>query len=80
MYKTKTVLSQMQSFISGYEFEKYVSEYKGDKGVKNFSTRNLLNVMLYVHIGVKQSLRDIVDSLSSKKNLWYHLSRLFSLQ
>lgn len=73
MFKTKTVLSQMQSFISGYDFEKYVSEYNGDKGVRIFNTRNLLNIMLYVHIGAKQSLRDIVDSLESKKNLWYHL-------
>ncbi|MDY6895897.1 MAG: IS4 family transposase [Thermotogota bacterium] len=73
MFKTKTVLSQMQSFISGYEFEKYVSENNGDKGVRVFSMRNLLNVMLYVHIGAKQSLRDIIDSLKSKKNLWYHL-------
>ncbi len=73
MFKTKTILSQMQSFISGYEFEKYVSEYNGDKGVKIFNTRNLLNVMLYVHIGTKQSLRDIIDSLKSKRNLWYHI-------
>ncbi len=73
MFKTKTVLSQMQSFISGYEFEKYVSEYSGDKGVRTFKTRNLLNVMLYVHIGTKQSIRDIIDSLNSKKNLWYHI-------
>ena len=73
MFKTKTVLSQMQSFISGYEFEKYVSEHNGDKGVRVFRTRNLLNVMLYVHIGAKQSLRDIIVSLKSKKNLWYHL-------
>ena len=73
MFKTKTVLSQMQSFISGYEFEKYISDHNGDKGIKTFSTRNLLNIMLYVHVGAKQSLRDIVDSLKSKKNLWYHL-------
>lgn len=73
MNKTNTVLSQMQSYISGYEFKKYVSEYDGDKGVKTFTTRNLLNLMLYVHIGAKQSLRDIVDSLKTKKNLWYHI-------
>jgi len=29
--------------------------------------------MLYVHIAAKQSLRDIIDSLESKSNLWYHL-------
>jgi len=73
MFKNKTVLSQMQSFISGYDFEKVVSEHNGDKGIKMFSTKNLLSVMLYVHMTSKQSLRDIVDSLESKSNLWYHL-------
>jgi len=73
MFKSKTVLSQMQSFISGYNFEKVVSEHKGDKGIKIFSTKNLLSVMLYVHMSSKQSLRDVVDSLESKSNLWYHL-------
>lgn len=63
----------MQSLISGYDFKKLVFEHDGDKSVKSFTTRNLLNVMLYVHMTSKQSLRDIVDSLSSKRNLWYHL-------
>ncbi|HQO40108.1 MAG TPA: IS4 family transposase [Spirochaetota bacterium] len=73
MFKSKTVLLQMQSLISGYDFKKLVFEHDGDKSVKSFTTRNLLNVMLYVHMTSKQSLRDIVDSLVSKKNLWYHL-------
>jgi len=73
MFKSKTVLSQMQSFISGYDFKKVVSEHDGDKGIRMFSTKNLLSVMLYVHIAAKQSLRDIIDSLESKSNLWYHL-------
>ena len=69
MFKTKTVLSQMQALIFGYDFQKIVKEYNGDKGVRRFSTRNLLNVMLYVHMAQKHSLRDIVDSLRSKMNL-----------
>jgi len=73
MFKGKTVLKQMQSFISGYDFKNAVSEYNGDKGIRVFSTHNLLSVMLYVHMSAKKSLRDIVDSLESKKNLWYHL-------
>lgn len=73
MFKTKTVLSQLQSFISGYEFKKVISEYRGDKGVRNFKTKNLLNVMLYVQIAAKHSLRDVVCSLKSKCNLWYHI-------
>ena len=73
MFKSKTILLQMQSIISGYDFKKVVSEYEGDKGIRSFSTRNLLSVMLYVHMAAKQSLRDIIDSLESKSNLWYHL-------
>ena len=73
MFKSKTVLSQMQSLISGYDFKNAVSEYNGDKGVKVFSTKNLLSVMLYMHMASKQSLRDVIDSLESKRNLWYHL-------
>jgi len=63
----------MQSFILGYDFKKVVSEHNGDKGIRMFSTKNLLSVMLYVHMASKQSLRDILDSLESKSNLWYHL-------
>lgn len=73
MYQGKTVLQQMQSLISGYDFKKIVSEHKGDKGIRVMSTRNLLNIMLYVHVASKQSLRDIVCSLESKSHLWYHL-------
>ncbi len=63
----------MQSFIYGYDFKKAVSEHNGDKGIRMFSTKNLLSVMLYVHMASKQSLRDVLDSLESKSNLWYHL-------
>jgi cobalamin biosynthesis Co2+ chelatase CbiK len=73
IHKGKTVLSQMQSIIFGYEFKKVVNEYNRYKGIRSLTTANLLSVMLYVHLAGKQSLRDIVDSLMSKQNLWYHL-------
>ena len=73
MYQGKTVLQQMQSLISGYDFKNLVSEYQGDKGIKVLYTRNLLSIMLYVHMASKQSLRDIVSSLETKAHLWYHL-------
>lgn len=73
MYQGKTVLQQMQSLISGYDFKKIVFEHHGDKGIRVLSTRNLLDIMVYVHLASKQSLRDIVLSLQSKTNLWYHL-------
>ena len=73
MFKGKTVLLQMQSLISGYDFKKLVSEYNGDKGTRVFKTQNLLSIMLYTHLSGKQSIRDIIDSFNSKQNSWYHI-------
>lgn len=73
MFQGKTVLLQMQSLISGYDFKKLVTQYQGDKGIRVLSTWNLLGIMLYVHVASKQSLRDIICSLESKAYLWYHL-------
>lgn len=42
MFKTKTVLLQMQTLISGYDFKNAVSEYNGDKGGKYFQQRTFL--------------------------------------
>ena len=73
MFTNKTILMQMQALISGYDFKKVVLEHNGDKWIKKFSTRNLLNIMIYVHMTSKSSLRDILDSLTSRTKLWYHL-------
>ncbi|MDA3780044.1 MAG: DUF4372 domain-containing protein [Bacteroidales bacterium] len=53
MYKGKTVLSQMQSIIFGYEFLKVVNEHNGDKGIRSLTTANLLSIMLYVYLAMK---------------------------
>ncbi len=63
MFTTKTILSQMQSFISGYDFEKVVLAHNGDKGIRKFSTKNLMSIMIFTHMSAKESIRDIIDSL-----------------
>lgn len=63
----------MQSLFPRYEFEKLVADYSADKGIRHFSTWNLLQVMLVVHLTAKRSLRNICDSMRSKMNYWYHL-------
>jgi hypothetical protein len=73
MIKTNTILAQMQSLFPRYEFEKLVTGYSGDKGIRHFSTWNLLQVMLVVQLTAQRSLRSICDSMRSKKNYWYHL-------
>jgi len=73
MSKHLTILSQMQEYFSRYQFEKLVFDHKGDKWIKNFSTFNLLQVMIYLHLTAKSSLRDICIGLKSLRNYWYHL-------
>jgi hypothetical protein len=74
MREVKTVLSQMQELISRYNLQKFISMHNGDRSVKNFTTHNLLTVMIYAQMTAKMSLRDICDGLRSKANYWYHLS------
>ncbi len=73
MLQTKTLLLEMQQKISGYDFKKLVNRYNGDKGIRIFSTKNLLSLLLYFHISGKKSIRDVILSLKSKSKLWYHL-------
>ena len=73
MFNGKTVLQQMQSFISRYDFGMIVKKHSGDKHMKKFSCFNLLSVMIYVHSSAKKSLRDICDTLKSQINYWYHI-------
>lgn len=73
MLQTKTLLLEIQQKISGYHFKKLVNKYNGDKGIRIFSTKNLLSLLLYFHISGKKSIRDVILSLKSKSKLWYHL-------
>lgn len=72
MLQRKTMLAEMQEEFSGYEFKKIVNQYNGDKWTHSFSTKNLLTILLYYHLSGKNSIRDIVLSLKSRNNLWYH--------
>ena len=73
MLQIKTLLLEMQQKISGYDFKKLVNRYNGDKGIRIFTTKNLLSLLLYFHISGKKSIRDVILSLKSKSKLWYHL-------
>lgn len=63
----------MQQLISRYDFEKSVKLHKSDKGIRSFSTWNLLQVLMFAQLSAKKSLRDICDTLRAKNNYWYHL-------
>lgn len=73
MFKTKSILNELQSLISRYEFDKLASELKTDKNVRNFSSWEMLKVLIFAQLSKKASLRDIEISLRSKMNNWYHI-------
>jgi hypothetical protein len=63
----------MQALFPRYEFKKLVDKHSGDKGIRHFSTWNLLQVLFIAHLTAQQSIRSLCDSLRSKANYWYHL-------
>jgi len=73
MSNLSTVFNQLQKFIPGYEFEKLISQYSGDRYIKEFTCKSQLSVMLYAQATKKDSLRDIQTGLSVQQSKLYHL-------
>jgi len=73
MNKTRNIINELQAIFSRYEFEKLVKEEKADKNVRNFSTWEMLKVLLIAQFTQKKGIRDIVTSLRSRSNYWVHL-------
>lgn len=68
-----TVFSQILQLICENRFKKCVNRYEGDKYTKRFSCWQQLIVLLFAQAKGITSLRDIVISLRSHRQKWYHL-------
>ena len=55
------------------DFDLRVKRYKGERYVKNFSCRDQLLAMSFGQLSYRESLRDTVACLSSRKSKLYHL-------
>jgi len=64
---------QLQTLISRHDFENLVSQYSGDRYVKDFTCWQQFNVMLYALASGKDSLRDIEHSFLAQEPKMYHL-------
>jgi putative transposase len=53
-----------------------VKNHQGDKWIKDFTTRSLLNVMIFAVMSGKKSMRHAIQSLNSIKSMWYHAGLL----
>lgn len=68
-----TRFSQLMKHFPKDIFQNIIEQEKADKYVKSFTTKNLLDVMLYAQITQSKSLRRVVDGFNSHANSHYHL-------
>lgn len=73
MYQGKTVLSQLMTFVSKYEFNKCVEKYKGNYKVRQFSCWDQYLSMSFAQLTFRESLRDIEACLQAQSHKQYHI-------
>ena len=73
MHAGKFVFSQLCDFLPKRAFDALVSKYEGDKYVKSFSCWNQLLVLLIGQLSYRESLRDLIASLSPHRSKFHHL-------
>lgn len=73
MNSGKYVFSQIASFLSANDFNKYVDQYKGNYKVLHFTCWHQLMCMMFGQLSNCDSLTDLAVGLTAQRNKWYHL-------
>lgn len=73
MYQGQYVFSQLCNFLPKRIFDRIVDKYEGNKYVKSFTCWNHLLVLIFGQLSNRESLRDLINSLSAHKNKFHHL-------
>jgi hypothetical protein len=73
MNNGKYVFAQMITFLPARVFDKCVLKYEGNKWVKHFSCWNQLMCMIFGQLSGRESLRDLLITISAHSNKYYHL-------
>lgn len=73
MHSGKFVFSQIVSFLSANDFNKFVAEYKGNYKVLHFTCWHQLMCMMFGQLSNCDSLTDLAVGLTAQRNKWYHL-------
>ena len=69
----KTLFAQLMEFLPWSTFNRYVTRYRGDKGVRTMSCAEQFRVMAFAQLTYRESLRDIEVSLSAQASKLYHM-------
>jgi hypothetical protein len=73
MHQGKFVFSQIMSFFPRYEFDAFVNEFDGNKGIRKFSCWQQLLCLAFGQLSSRESLRDIIICLNAHREKLYHL-------
>lgn len=73
MFKGQYIFTQIIHFLSEYEFQQCVQEFRGDKHVRSLSCWRQMLCMIFGQLGKRESLRDLCICLEVHKGKLYHL-------
>lgn len=73
MNEGKYVFAQVACFLPMRIFDRCVKQFKGNKWIKHFSCWNQMMCMMFGQLSGRDSLRDLLVTLSAHPNKYYHL-------
>ena len=73
MNSGRFIFTQLCDFLPRRQFERYVAKYEGNKYVKSFTCWNHLLVMIFGQLSNRESLRDLISSLTPHQTYFHHL-------
>lgn len=73
MNNGKYVFAQIVSFLPSRIFDRCVSKYEGNKWIKHFTCWNQLMCMMSGQLSGRESLRDLLITISAHPNKYYHM-------
>lgn len=73
MNQGKYVFAQVACFLPMRIFDRCVKHFKGNKWIKHFSCWNQMMCMMFGQLSGRDSLRDLLVTLSTHPNKYYHL-------
>ena len=73
MNQGRYVFLQLTDFLPSRVFDRCVGRYEGNRWVKHFKCWNQLLCMMFGQLSGRESLRDLLVSISAHKPKYYHL-------
>ena len=73
MNQGKYIFTQVTAFLPARVFDRCVNHYNGNHYVKHFKCWNQLLCMMFGQLSGRESLRDLLISISAHRSKYYHL-------